>query len=995
MTQPTTVGKRGSTGRADLLRVLAATASQGADARKAFGTLLGYELRRPTLPKHKRPAAHRPTQAAPTPAPPAGSTHELRSAMFGAAWLASPPEARTTTSVPAETLAPLSNADWGPEPSAPLPPKLPPIVPRSRVLPALERALRVATPGGIDIPRLVSQLAALRLPAHLPRRASRRCSPRWILVLDPAGALGFYAQDMVQLLQWAERHCGTRSSSVRVLADAAAPLVGWLPIPGPRNGAAEQLPMHVQAWEVPASDARILIVSDLGLADAKAPQLSNAWLAWLGHMQSGGAQLQVWSPLPLSAPASTGPMAQLPVLHWSAAAPLRTRPLRQGAPHRTPAREQAAQALVAQLAFAPYIDATLLRLMRLAAGDAAKDAGLEHLAWHSPDLTPGRSSCRMRADQMEKHRTAFAALPAAQQQRTQDVAVGYYRTLSQPLVHMHSLAWSTRAATFQQQAAVEHAQKFARRLVAQPLSASAIARDEVAIFLANWFAQADATELRAHHTVHAMLDLARQRLRVQQGAISLPEALPHSAMAAAMGTQREATPWWLVHNIRTGDALLVREPPAGTSLLWPQPMMLRSADLQRGDAPRRQWLELAGQSLVLGPMQAPHPMRLRTATGSLHLSEIKRPRGVVSWWRDGRGLHLSGTALGTLALDVGPEKIVLAPPTGGADDHRLRVIVPPQRTAHPHIRFGIDPEHGLYLDFDIAGRGISASATQRLRWIEPGEFWMGSDAAERRLIDNKDHERWADARESPRHRVRISQGFWLADSACSQQFWGAVMGDRPSHFKGDPSLPVEQVSFGDVQRFMARLQQHLPGDVLAALPSEAQWEYACRAGTTTAFSFGDVIDDTQVSHRAGGAFSARPSRAGLDRPVPVKSLPANPWGLHEMHGNLWEWCADPLRDYEQTALRDAALVDPVGTEPSPGAHRAVRGGAWWGPARYCRSAYRSGREPGYRSLILGFRLSLRSTSPVQEGPGTGAGAVDGVPEARRSARRDAGPKRKK
>ncbi|TAN50525.1 MAG: formylglycine-generating enzyme family protein, partial [Methylococcaceae bacterium] len=133
--------------------------------------------------------------------------------------------------------------------------------------------------------------------------------------------------------------------------------------------------------------------------------------------------------------------------------------------------------------------------------------------------------------------------------------------------------------------------------------------------------------------------------------------------------------------------------------------------------------------------------------------------------------------------------------------------------------------HGIFADFTVATP--HGSAGQRLRWIEPGVFWMGSpqDEPER------------DSNEGPRHRVTLTQGFWLADTACTQALWRTVMGNNPSDFKDDEQCPVEQVSWNDVQDFLRKLEALLPG-CEAHLPSEAQWEYACRAGSDTPFSFG-------------------------------------------------------------------------------------------------------------------------------------------------------------
>jgi sulfatase modifying factor 1 len=182
------------------------------------------------------------------------------------------------------------------------------------------------------------------------------------------------------------------------------------------------------------------------------------------------------------------------------------------------------------------------------------------------------------------------------------------------------------------------------------------------------------------------------------------------------------------------------------------------------------------------------------------------------------------------------------------------------------------------------------------------------------------------------HEVTLSRGFWLADTACTQAFWQAVTGSNPSGFKDDPRNPVEQVSWDDVQAFIAELERRLPG-LPVRLPTEAEWEYACRAGTTTPFSFGENITPELVNYDGNYPYAGGEKGLYRQKTVPVASLPANPWGLYEMHGNVWEWCADWYGDYPTEPQ-----VDPQG--PQTGDDRVLRGGSWSYIGGYVRSAYR-------------------------------------------------------
>ncbi|MBL8482005.1 MAG: formylglycine-generating enzyme family protein [Rhodocyclaceae bacterium] len=264
--------------------------------------------------------------------------------------------------------------------------------------------------------------------------------------------------------------------------------------------------------------------------------------------------------------------------------------------------------------------------------------------------------------------------------------------------------------------------------------------------------------------------------------------------------------------------------------------------------------------------------------------------------------------------------------------------------------WGEDEDSGLWATLRVGG------VEQRFRWIKPGRFLMGSPPDEA--------ERWDD---EVLHQVTFTQGFWLADTACTQALWQAVMGENPSHFKDDAHNPVEQVSWDDVQAFLNKLSVAVP-HFAAGLPTEAQWEYACRADTQTLFSFGANITPEQVNYDGTKPYAG--GRKGKDRQktVPVASLPPNAWGLYEMHGNVWEWCADWYGD-----LSAEPAIDPAG--PVEGARRVLRGGAWYYDGRYCRSACRFRFEPDDRNLNFGFRLApgqnqqARQAGPQADGQG--------------------------
>jgi formylglycine-generating enzyme required for sulfatase activity len=219
--------------------------------------------------------------------------------------------------------------------------------------------------------------------------------------------------------------------------------------------------------------------------------------------------------------------------------------------------------------------------------------------------------------------------------------------------------------------------------------------------------------------------------------------------------------------------------------------------------------------------------------------------------------------------------------------------------------------------------------TQCLRWIPAGEFLMGSPAKEK----------GRGASEGPQHPVRMTRGFWMFDTPCTQALWQAVMGNNSSVFPF-PTHPVEEVSWGDCQEFVGRLNGMMEGLSLS-LPSEAQWEYACRAGTQGARYLADL--DAIAWYRKNSR--------GQTHPVGEKA--PNAWGLYDMLGNLWEWCQD---GYDPEYYAKSPRDDPIAL-PDASTHRVIRGGSWMHNAWSVRAAYRLPNEPSGRSKLLGFRCA--------------------------------------
>ena len=236
--------------------------------------------------------------------------------------------------------------------------------------------------------------------------------------------------------------------------------------------------------------------------------------------------------------------------------------------------------------------------------------------------------------------------------------------------------------------------------------------------------------------------------------------------------------------------------------------------------------------------------------------------------------------------------------------------------------------------------------------IPPGEFKMGSTAEEQtRLLEEAkatDDSRAIDRipAEGPQHPVRITRPFYMGMYEVTQTQWQAVLGNGPSRIEDSPAVRVAQVSWDDIQSFKAKLNESgSVGQWKFALPTEAQWEYACRAGTTSSWYGGNSEDDLHED----GWFKANSD----GKRQPPGQLNANAFGLYDLHGNVWEWCADW---YAADYYANSPVDDPNG--PSAGEYRVNRGGAWLTHSRSCRSAYRAYFSPENRGHNIGFRLAM-------------------------------------
>ena len=257
-----------------------------------------------------------------------------------------------------------------------------------------------------------------------------------------------------------------------------------------------------------------------------------------------------------------------------------------------------------------------------------------------------------------------------------------------------------------------------------------------------------------------------------------------------------------------------------------------------------------------------------------------------------------------------------------------------------------------YWDLDL-GEGVALTLVK----VPAGQFWMGSPLDE----EDRDFPRqvpgYEDYEEGPRHLVQISE-FWMGKYAVTQRQWRRVadlpkvqqdLEPDPAYFKG-AQRPVEQVSWDDAKEFCRRVSR-VTGQSIA-LPSESQWEYACRAGTTTPFAFGPTLSSEIANYNADYTYGKGLKGKERGETLPVGQLPANGWGLFGMHGNVWEWCEDTwFPNYDGAPTNGTARQSNKSTS-----QRLLRGGSWFGDPGLCRSACRTCDPRDLRVGNLGFRV---------------------------------------
>jgi formylglycine-generating enzyme required for sulfatase activity len=823
------------------------------------------------------------------------------------------------------------------------PPEKEPLVAWAKLWPLLRTQLsEVRYARQPDIPRIVKVLAKGELLHSIPRQYRQQWTATVQILVDRPERTCLFNQDYNQLLEQLKHLRGVIGLEIETLVRQ----------PGGPVRVKKGDKMQVRDWHPPLAGTTVFILSDLGRLD----ESGLAWRAWLHvgrQLRLAGCRPVAFVPLP--ARYLTAELIGLfGCISWDRGSSLQ--PVAYVPPRGetdTPPMQQDAEAgakrLLAWLSPVVRVEPALLRAVRHHLPVHTADVGTEAAAWHHEDVVRSPIGFHFQPKTLEDYRQRFAAQAKADPLLAQSIAAtirAYHQHVfptqryEELLILAHLLGNRLEKTDWQE---VEVARNHMRQLV----KASQVQQEAIpslpGFIQQNYFSRQHADMFPDNDFLQAIWSL-RHREQGITGELAIPDG---------WDIKRNVLPFlgW--------QATTVRD-----YVLFQQGMqVLRVATRQHYDAeqegftvgsPLAEFRSVSSYLLnqhigVEGKTRSVLLPLDDTETRFLPLAEEERQQ-----------LHMAGEELvierflkPTWAVSIGRNHSALTVTTLSAAGRPIWCWYPPQWQTES----GMFPGFWYYLPPDkdslkpdwatAAGRdgfglyaeAVIAGITQRFRWIEPTSFLMGSPENENGRYDNE-----------IQHPVTLTQGYWLADTACTQALWQTVMDRNPSAFKGENN-PVENVSWDDIEKFLQRLNRQYP-ELKLRLPTEAEWENACRAGTIGAFNFeGELLLD-KINYRGTWEDYSNWGESALQQTAVVKSYPPNAWGLYEMHGNVWEWCQDWYGDYPTEPV-----VDPLGAES--GARRVLRGGSWFFGGESCRSAYRLHYPPDFviGLVYYGFRLA--------------------------------------
>ena len=783
-----------------------------------------------------------------------------------------------------------------------------PMITSANLFPLILNALGYYKAGKhIDQNKLVKKLTQAKAIRRLPKQQVKHWPQQLTIIIDKHPALFPYWNDFDVIAKQLEILLGKNCVETMPFVQSGTQQACHI----------ERLERHRRI-----NGASVLLLTDLNEHNSNKRYWD--WQELLQTLKNKGCQI-----LSLS-PAQSAPQEK----HWlrlakpqSLAAGLSRQVKQQG--FTLPIDATAIETALTYLSPLVLVDAGLLRKLRLAFqwGNAALDG----IIWNDHRIQQSYLGIRLLAEYREDYQQEFADLPVEEQKQFWKIVKHHHKHAYTGLKQLEAINQATLSGS-QASEVIDYYQSImaSYQQSSNPEQQAAL-KQQLRTLIAMTATTAWQGDSATRDLLHDAYSIAYED-EIQAGiwSANLPNGLDVRKLNNNKTKAEAQVPYYLSQTTHTGKINISSRPPEIGQLLPFSSTATQPATLQTQAEAKPQPITKDRQ-LALPQSQ----QYLLTAENTQwQLKAIQRPSFAENIGQNQHGLFIE-TRLGDRS-----SRYYWHPENINSQGQKQRGFWFPDAVLAKNIK---RDKYGAYQDIDIKG------IIQRFRWIEAGQFIMGSPENEAGRYYDEDL-----------HPVTLTQGFWLADTAVSQALWKAVTGKNPASFKGEgDNRPVENVSWEDATAFIKQLQKE-PSLALLRLPYEAEWEYACRAGTQTPFSFGENITPKQVNYN--GSYPYADGEKGLYRrkTVELKSLPPNSWGLYEMHGNVWEWC----QDFWQEHLGKQAATNPKGVKT--GSYRVLRGGSWFDGGRNVRSAYRIPDSPDNRYDNLGFRLLLGHVSQVQE-----------------------------
>ena len=820
-------------------------------------------------------------------------------------------------------------------------PEFLPLVPWARLWPFLQRELGTDVLGSKpDMPRLVRRVSQGELIWRIPKLTRFTWSPDICLLIDINEGNFPYRQDFLRLRQKLSQWCGIDGLDVQFIHDEPGRNIT-------RGDRSRREP--VQPWCFPPAATPLLILSDMGM-QTKSRRSMYAWLAFGQLLSQRGIRPTVLMPVARR----DVDECLLPFFNcivWDDGSDMS--PVNGGQQQadqdKQPVMTQV-ETLLVLLFPALLVELGLLRRIRRLLPVTRYDVSHEAAVWHHSAVNVVGDEwgwqASSRGQYLDAFKKQFEQLPPNSQQALVEQLGRYHAQLPDEL-YFEAMDELIRLKLPVPESVKTATHDFMSTLV--KTYAEHPEHQGLDLWVKRYLARHAHPDMQGV-SEHQSALLAFETVRTHRGdtaSIEWPAGIPTEQIFPFINRQQERQSYLLR---QTGMELELIPEQLATTQAQGWGVSVTLLKLALGDTqifhrymdadgnPKQVSLNLekGKHARIPFPPGSNHKLQVGAETFQLEiLSATDKPDWVIY-----RGMENETTWVETRDNNGKQHRWYWHPPNVGQDQagtvHHTgfwydlppdAIIRKPDWATHA----GRD-QYGVYADANLAG------IIQRFRWIQPGSFLMGSSPGE---VGHYNDE--------TQHNVILTQGYWLADTTCTQVLWQVVIGKNPSRFKGK-DLPVDWVSWDEVLRFINKLNSMTP-ELKLCLPTEAQWEYACRAGTITPFSFGDSITTDQVNYDGNSIYHDDSKSEVRNQTVEVKSFPPNAWGLYQMHGNVWEWCQDWYGKYPTQPV-----TDPQGIVS--GSDRVLRGGSWFNDGGKCRSASRSHTRPVIGSDYSGFRLAL-------------------------------------